>query len=312
MRNIPAYHVYYKSKDVSNFHEIDLLINLASCLFWKKYYGSIKLYCNQEFLDYIKPYGLDQAYDEINVDVLENIPYKSYLSKYWSFCKIYIVKYISQIEDKFVIIDNDFYPSLPHDIDWKKDFIGYHREAFDYNDEKNVYEPPQSFLSEENYSKLNWDIFPINCAFMYFNNKLLIDTWYNWVEGIIKNNAEKPQVSYSADTVFIEQHLIAALVSTLNLNWGVILPNIYLQYVDFNRKGYEWFPLVDSKPEYRNLFNKFRHIWGLKRHYNEKEWRDFIINLVLDDLEFHIGWDNIDKKYTNIINNCYSILNTPE
>lgn len=307
-----AYHVYYKSKDVNQFHEIDLLINLASCLFWKKYYGSIKLYCNQEFLDYIKAYGLDKAYDEINVDVLENIPYKNYLSKYWSFCKIYIVKYISQIEDRFVIIDNDFYPSLPHDIDWEFDFIGYHREAFDINDERNVYEPPQNFLSQENYSKLNWDVYPINCAFMYFNNKNLINTWYNWVQGIIENNANKPHISANADTVFIEQRLIAALASSLGLRFTCILPNIYLQYVDFNRNGHEWFPLIDSKPEYRNLFNKFRHIWGLKRHYNEKEWRDFIINLIIEDLEYHLDLDNITQNYPLILNSCNHILTIPE
>jgi hypothetical protein len=303
-----AYHVFYKSKDMGEYHEIDLLVNLASCLFWKKLYGSIKLYCNQEFLDYIKSYGLDKAYDEINVDVLENTPFKSYLPKYWSFCKIHAIKHISKTEDRFVIIDNDFYPSLSHDIDWECDFIGYHKEAFDKFQETNAYEAPEQFLNETNYSKLNWDVNPINCAFMYFNNKTLIDTWYSWSIGIIATNAEKPHLPYNRDTIFIEQYLIASLVNTLNLNWKVLLPNTYLQYIDFNKNGYEWYPLVDSKSEYREVFNKFRHIWGLKRFYDQKEWRDFILGIVIDDLELNFNLDNLKQEYTLLLDTCANIL----
>jgi hypothetical protein len=303
-----AYHVFYKSKEMGEYHEIDLLVNLASCLFWKKHYGSIKLYCNQEFLDYIKPYGLDKAYDEINIDVLENIPFKPLLNKYWSFCKIYAIKHISEIEEKFVVIDNDFYPSLPHDIDWECDFIGYHRENFDALHEDNVYETPQTFLEEINYSKLNWDVNPINCAFMYFNNKTLIDTWYSWAVGIIKNNAQNPHLPYNRDTIFIEQYLLAAIVSTLNLNSKVLLPNIYLQYIPFNKHGHEWYPLIDSKPEYRELFNTFRHIWGLKKFYDQKEWRDFILGIVIDDLELNFDLDQLKIEYTLLLDSCAKIL----
>lgn len=303
-----AYHVFYKSKEMGEYHEIDLLVNLASCLFWKKHYGHIKLYCNQEFLDYIKPYGLDKAYDEINIDVLENIPFKPLLNKYWSFCKIYAIKHISEIEEKFVVIDNDFYPSLPHDIDWECDFIGYHKENFDALHEDNVYETPQTFLEEINYSKLNWDVNPINCAFMYFSNKTLIDTWYSWAVGIIKNNAQNPHLPYNRDTIFIEQYLLAAIVSTLNLNSKVLLPNTYLQYISFNKHGHEWYPLIDSKPEYREIFDKFRHIWGLKRFYDQKEWRDFILGIVIDDLELNFNLDQLKIEYTLLLDSCAKIL----
>ena len=48
MKNLTGYHVYYQSKEFGKYYEIDLLIQLASILFWKKNYGPIKLYCNQK------------------------------------------------------------------------------------------------------------------------------------------------------------------------------------------------------------------------------------------------------------------------
>jgi hypothetical protein len=109
MENLTAYHVYYQNKDFGKYFEIDLLVQLASALLWKKAYGSIKLYCNKKFLDTLKEYHLDQVYDEINTTLMESIPYREYLPKYWSFCKIYLAKYLNQRESRFVILDTDLW-----------------------------------------------------------------------------------------------------------------------------------------------------------------------------------------------------------
>ena len=145
MENLTAYHVYYQSKDFGKYYEIDLMIQLASVLFWKKNYGPIKLYCNQRFLDTLKQYNLDQCYDEINVDLLENIPYKSYLPKYWSFCKIYALNHISKIEDRFVILDTDLFILQDLGLDFNTDLLLYHPEIFKENQEQKTYMPPENF-----------------------------------------------------------------------------------------------------------------------------------------------------------------------
>ena len=299
-----GYHVYFKNKEIEPYHEIDLLTTLLSCLSWKKYYGPIKLFCNQEFLDYIKEYGLDKAYDEINVDVSNTIPYKKYLDKYWSFNKIHVAKLISEIEEKFVILDNDFYVRIPYEFNWDVNFIGYHYEAYNINSLENVYLDPKVFLDEENYKKLNWGVPPINCAFMYFNSKNLIDTWYSWATGVIEFNKDKPRNRYDSDTIFIEQRLLPTLCDALNLSYGTLLPNYYLQYIPFNEEGYEWFPLIDSDLRYRELFNNFRHIWGMKRYYNQKKWRQKISDIQLKDLEFYHNYSEISNNFPQIISKC--------
>jgi len=299
-----GYHVYFKNKEIEPYHEIDLLTTLLSCLSWKKYYGPIKLFCNQEFLDYITEYGLDKAYDEINVDVSDTIPYKEYLDKYWSFNKIHVAKLISEVEEKFVILDNDFYVSIPYEFNWDANFIGYHYEAYNINSSDNVYLDPKVFLNEENYKKLNWGMPPINCAFMYFNSKDLIDTWYSWVTGVIEFNKDKPRNRYDSDTIFIEQRLLPTLCDALNLSYGTLLPNYYLQYIPFNEEGYEWFPLMDSDLRYRELFDNFRHIWGMKRYYNQKKWRQKISDIQLKDLEFYHNYSEISNNFPQIISKC--------
>jgi hypothetical protein len=299
-----GYHVYFKNKDVDEYNEIDLLTNLISCLSWKKYYGPIKLFCNQEFLDYIKEYNLDQIYDEINIDISSIIPYKEYLDKYWSFNKIHVAKFISQTEDRFVILDNDFYISNYHQFNWDLNFLGYHFEAYNINSSDNVYLDPKIFLDEENYNKLNWGMPPINCAFMYLNSKNLIDTWYNWVLGIIETNKDKPKNNFSSDTIFIEQRLLPTLCDALGLTYETILPNYYLQYIPFNEEGHEWFPLIDSHPKYRELFNNFRHIWGMKKFYSNEKWRKKITNIQLEDLKIYHNYTDVLTNFPKIILAC--------
>jgi len=303
-----GYHVYFKNKEVEPYHEIDLLTTLLSCISWKKYYGLIKLFCNQEFLDYIKEYGLDKAYDEINVDVSDTIPYKEYLDKYWSFNKIHVAKLISQIEEKFVILDNDFYVSTYYEFNWDLNFLGYHHEAYNINSPDNVYLDPKVFLNEENCDKLNWGIPPINCAFMYFNSKNLIDTWYNWVLGVIEINKDKPKNDFNSDTIFIEQRLLPTLCDALNLSYETLLPNCYLQYIPFNDDGHEWFPLIDSDLKYRELFNNFRHIWGMKRYYNQEKWRQKISDIQLKDLKLYHNYSEISSNFPQIISKCEEYL----
>jgi hypothetical protein len=301
-----GYHIYYKSSPSGKYHEIDLLVNVASCLYWKQYYGSIKLYCNQEFLDYLKKYNVDQFYDEIDTQVLENIPYKEHLDRYWSFCKIYVAKEITKTDNKFVIFDNDWYPTRLYNFDQSYNFIGYHKEVYDPRSEGNVYVDPKIYLSDDNYNKIDWDIEPINCAFMYFNSKDLVNTWYAWAEGVINTTFYKTPLENNRDTIFIEQRLLPAIANTLKLKIDTLLPNVYLQYIEFNDEGHEWFPMIDSHPKYRQHFNNFRHTWGLKRYYDVDKWRRLIIHLTLEDLHNLQPNGEYKNKVSNLVETCKS------
>lgn len=96
-----GYHVFYQSTNTDKWEPINHLVLLASIIFWKKNFGKIKLICNKPYLESIAKYGLDKLYDDINVSLFDNIPYFEYLSKYWSFCKIFAANYISDSEESF-------------------------------------------------------------------------------------------------------------------------------------------------------------------------------------------------------------------
>ena len=78
-----GYHIYFQRDKKSTGNLIDFSAHLASILFWKEHYGPIRLYCNSNFLESIKEYNLDVLYDEINTEILDNIPNKRSLKKYW-------------------------------------------------------------------------------------------------------------------------------------------------------------------------------------------------------------------------------------
>lgn len=307
MKNIPAYHVYYREKDMEEFYQIDLIVHLCSTMFWKYKHGPIKLYCNEKYLEILKHYNLHILYDEINTEVLENIPYKPYLFKYWSFCKTYVAKHISQTEDVFVLLDNDMWLRDDVGLDYNFNFIAYHKEAWSARSTQNPYAPPSEFLTEEELKEFNFKVNPVNCAFMYFNSKDLVNEWYKWATIVIERWKEREKLENNADTIFIEQRLLPSLVQKLNLKGKVILPNMYLSYVEFNEFGTEWYPLIDSSEESFALSQTIRHIWGLKAYYDNKKWRDVVLDVVYGDLNstFHI--EELQNSFPLLFKECHEI-----
>jgi hypothetical protein len=178
MVGMNGYHVFYQSKDNDDkFEEINYLIQIASILFWKKNEGKMILYCNSKYLDFIKKWGIDTLYDEINTECLDNILYKEYLNKYWSFCKIEAAFDISKKDSDFVIIDTDLWIHEPVTIDSSLQFIGYHPEQ-KLDHPENPYIDPNNFMNKEDLQNFDWSIIPINCAFLYLNSKELVSEWY--------------------------------------------------------------------------------------------------------------------------------------
>lgn len=311
MKNITAYHVYYQSKDFGKYYEIDLLIQLASILFWKKNYGPIKLYCNQKFLETLQKYNLDQHYDEINTTLLENIPYKPYLPKYWSFCKLHAIKHISNIDEEFVILDTDLFIMKDLGIDFNYDLILYHPEIFKENQEQKTYMPPETFLPQEEINQYNWDVLPTNAAFLYINNKEFVNRWYEWVLRVIESNKDKPKLDYSADTVFIEQRLLPTLANKMGLKLDFVFNSMYKTWIDGSDDLSEWEPKLDSTEELRFKMDNSKHIWGLKNNYHRKEIRDLVLWVVISNLKENFNMEIIEDLYDKLFKDCYNIWNDP-
>ena len=278
-----GYHIYYQSNEEGQYEEINHLILLSSIVNWKKNYGPIKLFCNRKYLESISKYGIDKEYDSINTNVIETVPYKEDMKRYWSFCKIYLAKIISQTESSFCILDTDLWIQAPNLLQSRSDcdLLFYHKEAFDLSYEQNPYPLPENWVTENDLNTFDWSVDPCNCAIIVFNKNCneLISIWYDKVCEIIertKNNDTMPNAN--ADTIFIEQRLLPVLAAKMQVKHDVILPNIYLTFISaLEASGQEWEPQLGHDEKSSLVSSNIKHIWGAKKYYQV----DWIRNLVL-------------------------------
>jgi len=301
-----GYHVFYQSKEIDGeFEEINYLVQIASILFWKKNEGKISLYCNSEYLNFIKKWGIDILYDEINTECLDKIQYKEYLDKYWSFCKIEAAVDISKKDKDFVIIDTDLWIQETINIDSNFQFIGYHPEQ-SLNHPDNPYVDPINFMNKKDLKLFDWSINPINCAFLYLNSKELINEWYKWSLKVIRDNKDSDKRDMSADTIFIEQRLLPIIANTLDMNVGTLIPNIYQPHIKSDNLGSEWIPKIGFDIDNQYMTWNIKHVWGLKKMYDDPNIRNMVVNTVKGSLDGY--FENWEKDFPNLldkIEECY-------
>ncbi len=301
-----AFHIYYqKDEEISNNDLINLLVQFASIKFWKKNQGEIHLYCNENHLNTLEKWGVDKFYDSINLDCLEDMPYFNYQDKYWSFCKIHAIKKIAELYDQFVVLDTDLWIQESIKIDPSFQIIGYHEEDV-IEDESNPYVNPSNFLNSFDINSIDWSMNPMNCAFLYLNSKELVDEWYKWVLKTIELNKEKETLVLSADTIFIEQRLLTAIAYTLKMRVGKLLPNVYQPHIPCDEFGNEWVPKIGYSLENQYVTWNIKHVWGLKKSYDDPEIRNMVISTVLSSLDTFIeDWKydipNLNKEVSEIL-----------
>lgn len=298
-----AYHVYYlKEYEEKNYEFIDALAQIASIIFWKKNHGSVSLYCNSEYLKFTDKWDITKLYDSVNTNLLDNIPYQEYLEKYWSFPKIHAIRDISDKNTEFVVLDTDLWIHEKIEIDNSFNFIGYHPELA-IVDPNNPYINPHNFVSYDDYINYDWSVRPINCAFLYFNSKDLIDEWYKMTLKVINRNKNIEKRQGSSDTIFIEQRILPTLAKKMNLNFGTLIPNVYQPHIQSDEFGNEWNPKVGFDDMNKYMTWNIKHIWGLKKSYENADIRGMIVSTLLIGLDqFFPNWENDYKKISDEIN----------
>jgi len=290
-----AYHIYYQ-KSENEFEEINYLVQIASILFWKKNHGDINLYCNDIFLKNISKWGIDKLYKDVNISCLDNMPYPDYYSKYWSFCKIHAAKEIATTNSDFCILDTDLWIQEPINIDNEYKFIGYHPEQ-DLEHDMNPYINPKDIMGSD-YKLFKWDILPINCAFIYLNSQILINEWYRWCVKVINNNKDNDIIRNSGDTIFIEQRLLPTIAHTMGMKLGTLIPNIYQPHIPADDLGTEWIPKIGFDEQNQYMSWNIKHVWGLKKMYNNIDIRNIVIDSVISSLDNY--FPNWKLKYSDI------------
>jgi hypothetical protein len=282
-----GYHIYYQKNNEISFVEISS--QFASALFWKKHFGPIRLYCNSKFLESISLYKLDLLYDEINVDILDNITYDSkILSKYWSIPKLYAAKEISKSETTYCILDTDLWITNYFEWDKSKDFLAFHYETFDLKNKNNPYLIPSSFISLNDYEEKEWDFMAMNCAFMYINNQQMIFDWVEYADAVIKlNKTVKTKNKKDVYTLFIEQRAITYICEKLKLDYGTFIPNIFISGLESDKEL--WNPKLNFLDEPQKYI---KHIWGLKKFYDSLTLH--LLEVIYNDIHSEFGFLEID------------------
>jgi len=300
-----GYHIYYQFNEDGRFEEINHLILLSSIVNWKKNYGPIKLFCNKKYLESISKFGIDKEYDFIDTEFIETVPYKEHIKRYWSFCKIYLAKHISNQEDSFCILDTDLWIQAPNLLQTNNDLLFYHKEAFELSYPQNPYPLPENWIAKENLNQYNWNVSPCNCAIIVFNKNCndLINTWYDEVCSIIettKNHNTFPNIN--ADTIFIEQRMLPVLADKLNVKFDIVLPNTYLTFIPAEAaNGREWEPQLGHNELSSFISSNIKHIWGAKKYY-EVEWiRNLILRVTVNSIPIHY-----QSAYSNLFQICSS------
>lgn len=285
-----GYHVYYKIDDeISKYEYVDFLGHLCSILFWKGIYGEIGLYCNKPFYERVLYWGLDKYYDTINIDLIENLS-NDKLNIFWSYPKIYAINHISKYEKNFCVIDTDFWFYSKLDFNKNHNLVGYHFESLQYDD-KSPYISPDNFLTIDEY---DWETPPINCAFLYFNSNDLISKWHQECLHVI-NSCQNFNSVNSSHTVFIEQRLITTICNKLQLKFSTLIENTYIPFAE--KDGSEWSPRIGFFKENLEKFNNIKHIWGLKKMFDDPSIKNMVLDVCKKSLDvFFPDWPMYNIK----------------
>jgi hypothetical protein len=297
-----GYHIYSQFRDDSQYDSINHLALLTSILTWKKNFGSIHLYTNKRFLESISKWNIHLEYDSIDTYELENIPHKDYLEKYWTFPKIHITNIIAQRGEPFALVDTDLWIKDSSVINFDKDIYFYHSEIFNEELINSVYPNPNLWLTQSELIEYDWNTLPINTALVFFNSNFqsLISEWYSLSERIIERckNNNTSNINPSSHTLFLEQRMLSTMANKMGINYGTILPASFITYVDtIKDAGNEWYPNLDSTNELIKIKKSIKHIWGIKKYYQNPSVREMIVSNMLDVLE---DFDGVNQKYEKL------------
>lgn len=300
---INGYHAFFTHPrlDANKYFPIDALGQLASVLFWKKHFGPIHLYCDETHLNAISKYGIDKLYDSVNTTLIQQMPVLD--TRYWSFSKIFLAKELSKRDEPFAILDTDLWlKRIPETWDMSADVIGLHRESFDVTVQANPY-PHHSVFIPQGEMQWNWDeVLPLNCAVTYLNNPELVQRWYDAALQVIEWNKDKSPMGHSREIVFIEQRLLPTIADDMGLVVKTVLDSVFQTHVDIYapQAVNPWLPPMDSTERLIRIESGVRHIWGMKRTYDEIKTRITVIHTTIGDLQAEFD-DEILAPFNRLI-----------
>lgn len=266
-KKIKGVHVWWTKPAMRNkvnyyMPDYQLITLMLSALYWKKNYGEIVLYTDKAMVEFLKKTGIYDLnlWDEIDTDVVENIPEVINPNIYWAGAKLFVEK---QLEPPFVMLDTDAYFKDYYEFDFNMDMMYFHLEDMVYPH----YPPPKLFIDK--YPNLKMDIprFATNVATLFINNKeLLTEYTHHAIEFMMQpeHNIEKHYDPFSVRIIFVEQVLLPILLQNRigKYKSKPIIKDIFLTMFKEEQRFYRN-PFGESNL-YDEILPKIEHIWGNK------------------------------------------------
>lgn len=300
-----------KIHDMMQFESITMIL---SALFWKRFQGPIKLYCDKDFYDYITLLGVTDLWDEIDTETLSQLDPTVNHNTFWAYSKMYV----NSLQTKpFVSLDIDLFQAQPYDYT-THDIIFSHIEQSDNkfdsvdNTVRPVYYPDyhkwEMFKSRFlDYSNIKIGNNAMNVAVLAINKPKLYKEFMTYVNSFVKGNEFDPQditthgferilrtVHSSSLITFVEQRLLHAFIASKGYTSKPILNMIY----DGSEQGWVG--------DIADMINpNITHLWGWKASYRTPEFEND--RLELTDTLLSIFSENFSDSYAKYID-CGSIL----
>ena len=269
-----AYHCYEQHSTLSEWFEIEILIQLLSILYWKKYCGSISLLANDAHIDLLKHYEILDEYDSIII--LNDLDIDKH--KYWASSKI---SCNLQITDKeYCLLDTDaFFRKFP-DLTKKYAFTGMHCEHHLLDPKFSVYPDINQFYPSHILNKVSkhFETPPINTSFLHVKDKDFINSWAKYSIEIMKSSPSSTQ----GEMISVEQHFLPMLAETQNKKYSTIVSNVYLP--GHENSGDEWMP-NPREGNIGEISKIFFHLWGFKKQLKNQQIRDAVMSTLIHDIE---------------------------
>lgn len=275
-------------KKMYDMLQFEVYTMVLSCLNWRKYHGPIKLYCDDDFLKYIKHLGLLWLWDEIDTETLKNLPNNINYGVFWAYPKLYIN---SLQTEPFASLDIDLYVDGPHkDIDC--DILFCNLEKCD-NDK--TY-PPYHLISpyDDKLTFKDFNDYSSNVALLVVNNLDFYKEYISVVNEFVINNDLKPlEGAHRASLItFIEQRLLFGMIKSYDIPYVSQTDGVYNTEYDLGwSEGYNT--------------NGLTHLWGWKYQYRDKQYKRERLNLTQELKEeiinnFGETWESV-RQIENLV-----------
>ena len=221
-----------------NTSDFNILTTVLSAMLWRKFNGPIKLYTDSEGLKFYEMMEMTNIWDEIDTEVLDNMPANINPSIFWAGAKLFAMRCQTK---PFCMMDTDlmvWHPILK-DVEGQQ-VMAYHVESLE--ESRECYIPFEYLKKRPDYKPdkdWNWNANPFNMALSYFGDLDFLKYYCEKAIDFMTDNGEMPMEMVS-QMVFAEQRIITMCA----IQKGVFV-DTFLDYPDERGKG-------------------FTHIWGFK------------------------------------------------